>query len=101
MPTVRTVGVMGDHRTYEWVCCLRAVNTTDFMTADWHQMPYEARAERFRQWRVSRWRCLQTANGSTRCSGSKESKTFVFMFPVSEPSVPLYSLLFAKRPKLA
>ena len=37
MPTVRTVGVnrrvMGDHRTYEWVCCLRAVNTTDFMTA--------------------------------------------------------------------
>jgi GMP synthase (glutamine-hydrolysing) len=44
MPTVRTVGVMGDHRTYEWVCCLRAVNTTDFMTADWHQMPYEVLA---------------------------------------------------------
>merc|ERR1719159_520916 len=44
MPTVRTVGVMGDHRTYEWVCCLRAVNTTDFMTADWHPMPYEVLA---------------------------------------------------------
>lgn len=41
MPTVKTVGVMGDARTYEWVCALRAVNTTDFMTADWHPMPHE------------------------------------------------------------
>jgi len=41
LPTVKTVGVMGDQRTYEWVCCLRAVDTTDFMTADWHHIPYE------------------------------------------------------------
>lgn len=41
LPTVRSVGVMGDHRTYENVCVLRAVTTTDFMTADWYQMPYD------------------------------------------------------------
>jgi GMP synthase (glutamine-hydrolysing) len=40
LPTVRSVGVMGDHRTYENVCVLRAVTTTDFMTADWYEMPY-------------------------------------------------------------
>lgn len=45
LPTVKTVGVMGDHRTYEWVCCLRAVDTTDFMTADWHHMPPELTAK--------------------------------------------------------
>jgi len=39
LPTVKTVGVMGDHRTYESVCVLRAVTTTDFMTADWYDMP--------------------------------------------------------------
>lgn len=32
---VKSVGVMGDNRTYEQVICLRAVETTDFMTADW------------------------------------------------------------------
>jgi len=41
LPTVRTVGVMGDHRTYEWVCSLRAVQTSDYMTADWYHLPYE------------------------------------------------------------
>eukprot|EP00747_Dinoflagellata_sp_TGD_P153692 gnl/TRDRNA2_/TRDRNA2_177420_c0_seq4.p1 gnl/TRDRNA2_/TRDRNA2_177420_c0~~gnl/TRDRNA2_/TRDRNA2_177420_c0_seq4.p1 ORF type:complete len:545 (+),score=116.34 gnl/TRDRNA2_/TRDRNA2_177420_c0_seq4:107-1741(+) len=41
LPTVKSVGVMGDHRTYESVCVLRAVTTTDFMTADWHHMPYD------------------------------------------------------------
>jgi len=40
LPTVRSVGVMGDHRTYENVCVLRAVTTTDFMTADWYEMPH-------------------------------------------------------------
>jgi len=30
---VKTVGVMGDNRTYEYVCAIRSVNTTDFMTA--------------------------------------------------------------------
>ena len=38
---VRTVGVMGDKRTYEQVIALRAVETTDFMTADWFPMPYD------------------------------------------------------------
>ncbi len=38
---VRSVGVMGDGRTYEHVVALRAVQTTDFMTADWAPLPYE------------------------------------------------------------
>jgi GMP synthase (glutamine-hydrolysing) len=38
---VRSVGVMGDERTYENVCAVRAVSTTDFMTADWFRMPHD------------------------------------------------------------
>jgi GMP synthase (glutamine-hydrolysing) len=38
---VRSVGVMGDGRTYEYVVALRAVETKDFMTAGWYPMPYE------------------------------------------------------------
>jgi GMP synthase (glutamine-hydrolysing) len=38
---VKTVGVMGDARTYEWTCALRAVNSLDGMTADWVKLPYE------------------------------------------------------------
>ncbi|WP_138159519.1 glutamine-hydrolyzing GMP synthase [Peptoniphilus catoniae] len=37
----RTVGVMGDFRTYDYTLALRAVKTTDFMTADWARIPYE------------------------------------------------------------
>jgi len=37
---VRSVGVMGDGRTYEHVVALRAVQTTDFMTADWAELPH-------------------------------------------------------------
>ncbi|MFA6647519.1 MAG: glutamine-hydrolyzing GMP synthase [Candidatus Izemoplasmatales bacterium] len=38
---VKTVGVMGDQRTYENVACIRSVNTTDFMTADVSRLPFE------------------------------------------------------------
>lgn len=38
---VESVGVMGDGRSYENVIALRAVETTDFMTADWVQLPYD------------------------------------------------------------
>lgn len=41
LPDVKTVGVMGDHRTYENLVILRAVTTDDFMTADWAKIPYE------------------------------------------------------------
>jgi GMP synthase (glutamine-hydrolysing) len=38
---VRSVGVMGDGRTYEWVVALRAVQTQDFMTAHWAHLPHD------------------------------------------------------------
>ena len=38
---VRSVGVMGDGRRYDYVVCLRAVKTIDFMTAKWAELPYE------------------------------------------------------------
>ena len=38
---VKSVGVMGDGRTYEWVVALRAVQTSDFMTAHWAELPHE------------------------------------------------------------
>jgi GMP synthase (glutamine-hydrolysing) len=38
---IKSVGVMGDGRTYEWVVALRAVQTQDFMTAHWAHLPYE------------------------------------------------------------
>jgi len=42
---VRSVGVMGDIRTYEHVVALRAVQTTDFMTAEWAPLPHELLAK--------------------------------------------------------
>ena len=38
---IKSVGVMGDKRTYDQVITLRAVETSDFMTADWFPMPYD------------------------------------------------------------
>ena len=37
----RSVGVMGDFRTYDYTLALRGVTTTDFMTADWARIPYD------------------------------------------------------------
>ncbi|HNX37376.1 MAG TPA: glutamine-hydrolyzing GMP synthase [Candidatus Cloacimonadota bacterium] len=38
---VRSVGVMGDERSYDYVCALRAVNSVDGMTADWTELPFD------------------------------------------------------------
>lgn len=40
LTNMRSVGVMGDERTYDYAIVLRAVTTTDFMTADWAQIPF-------------------------------------------------------------
>lgn len=44
LTNLRSVGVMGDERTYNYAIALRAVETTDFMTADWAHIPYEVLA---------------------------------------------------------
>lgn len=41
LTNTRTVGVMGDGRTYDYTVALRAVTTSDFMTADWARIPYD------------------------------------------------------------
>ncbi|MBQ9168300.1 MAG: glutamine-hydrolyzing GMP synthase [Oscillospiraceae bacterium] len=41
LTNARSVGVMGDHRTYDYTLALRAVTTDDFMTAKWARIPYE------------------------------------------------------------
>ena len=41
LPGVKTVGVMGDERTYSELVAIRAVTTDDFMTADWAKIPYD------------------------------------------------------------
>ena len=44
LPDVKTVGVMGDHRTYDHLIAIRAVTTDDFMTADFARIPYDVLA---------------------------------------------------------
>ena len=41
LTSMRSVGVMGDSRTYDYTLALRGVTTTDFMTADWARIPYD------------------------------------------------------------
>lgn len=45
LPGVNSVGVMGDHRTYDNVIVIRAVTTDDFMTADWARIPFDILAD--------------------------------------------------------
>ena len=41
LTNMRSVGVMGDGRTYDYTVALRGVTTSDFMTADWARIPYD------------------------------------------------------------
>ena len=41
LTNLKSVGVMGDERTYDYTIALRAVTTSDFMTAEWTRIPYE------------------------------------------------------------
>ncbi|MFH1378212.1 MAG: glutamine-hydrolyzing GMP synthase [Planctomycetota bacterium] len=56
---VRSVGVMGDERTYDYTICIRSVDSTDAMTADWTRLPYDLLAKMSN-------RIINTVNGVNR-----------------------------------
>src|SRR5690606_37435747 len=56
---VKSVGVMGDERTYEETCAIRAVDSVDGMTADWSRLPHELLAK-------MRSRIINEVNGINR-----------------------------------
>lgn len=64
---VKSVGVMGDERTYENTCALRAVTSTDGMTADWYHMPYDVMA-------IISNRIINEVRGINRCVYDVSSK---------------------------
>jgi GMP synthase (glutamine-hydrolysing) len=64
---VRSVGVMGDERTYEETCAVRAVTSVDGMTADWSKIPYDVLA------RISN-RVINEVRGINRCVYDISSK---------------------------
>ncbi len=64
---VRSVGVMGDERTYDYVLALRAVTSTDGMTADWYQFPHDVLA------RISN-RVINEVDGVNRVAYDVSSK---------------------------
>ena len=98
---VRSVGVMGDGRKYDWVVSLRAVETIDFMTAHWAHLPYDFLG------RVSN-RIINEVNGISRVvydiSGKPpatiEWEKYFSRLAVSEPVVcksPLFTEGFLLR----
>ena len=96
---VRSVGVMGDGRTYDNVVAIRSVDTADFMTADWSRIPYDVLAtisnriiNEVRGRQPSRLRHLLKAAGDDRmgitklrmtngeCRIEQQSQTILILF---------------------
>ena len=64
---IKSVGVMGDGRTYEQCCGIRAVATSDYMTADWYHMPHDVLA-------IISNRIINEVSGVNRCVYDISSK---------------------------
>ena len=90
---VRSVGVMGDGRTYEHVVALRAVQTTDFMTAHWAPLPHDLLAQgvesdhqRSARHQSRRLRHLEQAAGDDRVGVIATVNT-----PAEHPALSLFA----------